>query len=160
DFLGKPAQAQQSTPKDRDDAFARHWLPEWTPHGFLTKDEIRAINAQLAHLAARRQPWNYGWPIEHLAGRCGTRFEEFASALEAPHPARAEAFETARFYAHSFTISSEPLVKVRWCSWRPLGDGHLCSLFESRCESRRPERAEGPRPALGVSRVDGQRMST
>jgi hypothetical protein len=101
DFLGSPVQAEPAGQNDRDDVFAGHWLPGWTPQRFLTHLQISDINAQLAHLAARRQHWNFGWPLSALASACATKFEEFCAALEAANPDRAQAFEKARYFARS-----------------------------------------------------------
>lgn len=91
DFLG-------GRPKG-DDVSAQHWLPTWRPRRFLSRQQTVDINAQLAHLAARRQHWNFEWPVRTLAVACAGRFEEFFSELERACPQRALSLAKAHEFA-------------------------------------------------------------
>ena len=61
DFLGMPTPTY-------DDVVAQHWLPNWTPRRFLDDEERRRLNAQIAHLAGRREPF-YRWDPRALTER-------------------------------------------------------------------------------------------
>lgn len=104
DFVGNPRQSEQERKGDLDDVFARHWLPTWQPSRFLTGEQIRNINAQLSHLAARRQHWRFPWDLDELALACAMKLEEFCTALESSDPRRAKAF--ARLRSSYATIAS------------------------------------------------------
>lgn len=108
DFLGSPRQAKAARPGDLDDIFARHWHPGWRPSRFLTEQQISDINAQLAHLAARREHWQFPWPLDELAADCSERFEQFCIELEASNPERAAAFAIARSFAMKILAEHRP----------------------------------------------------
>ena len=95
DFLGSPQQAQPPTRDDPDDVFARHWLPGWAPRRFLTGGQRQRINAQLAHLSARRR-WRVGWNVPALTTACCQGFVRFLDQLNVAHPRRARAFAESR----------------------------------------------------------------
>jgi hypothetical protein len=84
-------------PTADDSVVAGHYL-DANPSGFLTKTERRNLNAQLAHLAARRvgqHPWR---PWE-LALKWANRHNRFRSQLARVHPERVEWFARASTFA-------------------------------------------------------------
>jgi hypothetical protein len=100
-FLGDRNQTKEHRPSDKDDVFARHWCPAWEPHGFLTPDEYDGINAQLAHLAARR--WHgYPWLLADMTKRCCVGFLEFFDVVAQDAPDRAAAFSAPRARVAAF----------------------------------------------------------
>lgn len=94
DFLGSGRQIEPPRRGDRDDVYARHWLPSWTPTGFLTAEQRRDVHGDIAHLTARRE-WQPGprWRILDLALACCDGMRSFIDALDAERPDRAIAFE-------------------------------------------------------------------
>ena|SRR5947209_8652432 len=95
DFLGAGRQSQAPKPGDLDDVFARHWLPSWKPRGFLTPTQRSRINAQLAHLSARRR-WRHGWDVPRMATQPCRLLLRFLDELEATDARRARAFRDCR----------------------------------------------------------------
>lgn len=102
DFLGSAEQGLPPDPKRKkpypDDVFARHWNRRWTPTRFLTSDERRRINKQLAHLTAHRLTAR--WDIQpadlpDMVERACVRLDEFFRDVAIRAPTRLAAFSPA-----------------------------------------------------------------
>ena len=72
DFLGKAV--------SDDDVSASHYVHGKTFERFLDRDEIDDLNAQVAHLAARRKGAR-SWPVTDMTERLCVALEEFHNAL-------------------------------------------------------------------------------
>jgi hypothetical protein len=94
DFFGSSKQTQPRQRSDRDDVFARHWLPTWRPRGVLSPVQRSRVNAQLAHLTARRRMKN-PWTLEMVRRTCRVLIA-FLDQLEREQPRRARAFRKSR----------------------------------------------------------------
>lgn len=96
--------ADQPAPKKgrpNDDVTAQHYWAEWPPKALLEKAERDGINAQLAHLAARRRG-RYLWDLGDLVIRTCGRFCVFVDGLRLAHPDRAQWFDDP--YQRALTV--------------------------------------------------------
>lgn len=87
DFLGPR--------KHPRDVVASDWLPSWESRGFLTEEQQRRINKQLAHLSCDRD-WGFKWDVRAMTTACCLALKEFFEALEHDEPRRAKAFRASR----------------------------------------------------------------
>ena len=78
DFLGLPAAVVKK--RGHDDVVDQHYLPEWEPQPFLDDDVRKAINAQLQHLAERRET-GFDWYFETMCTQFIDAFTEFIDDL-------------------------------------------------------------------------------
>ena len=69
DFLGK------NTPSG-DDVLASHYIVDWTAERFLDSDEVDDVNAQIAHLAARRHGLR-SWDVSSITNRACDALDAF-----------------------------------------------------------------------------------
>jgi hypothetical protein len=89
-FEANPSPPKKGKPKD--DVTAQHYWAEWPPKALLEKAERDGINAQLAHLAARRRG-QYPWHLGELVIRTSSRLCIFVDGLRLAHPDRADWFD-------------------------------------------------------------------
>ena len=66
-----------------DDALARHFVPSWPTHHFLTGVERGRISTRLAHLTYA-QPAEHEWAIGQMIRRCLQAIKEFLKAVPDP----------------------------------------------------------------------------
>lgn len=85
DFLGN------EKPR-KDDVVARHYYPDWEPVRFLTDPQRDSINAQLQHLAGRRQT-GANWFFAPMIVAFAEVFLRFVDNLAAADPDRGAWFE-------------------------------------------------------------------
>lgn len=108
EFLGSRQQVQPLRAGDRDTVFAAHYLPTWQPASFLTVDERRDVNAQVAHLSGRRKP-QFPWSILDLTARCCEGLERYFAAIahDSAHSSRAAMFSQSRVLVRRFRASDD-----------------------------------------------------
>jgi hypothetical protein len=91
-----------------DDVTAKHYLSRWTARSFLSQADRSQINAQLMHLALRRQnayPWN---PGALMIDACDM-FVRFVDDLRLTAPGQALWFDAAYQRAAAVTPPSKRL---------------------------------------------------
>ena len=117
DFLGATAAAVKK--RGHDDVVAQHYLPEWEPQPFLDDDVRKAINAQLQHLAERRET-GYDWYFPIMCSQFIDEFTAFTDDLAAAD--RDEERSRVEWFA-------EPIAICRIA--RALSDDDIDGLFSA-----------------------------
>lgn len=97
DFVGSPPVG--------DDVSATHYLSTWKLQQFLEADERDRINAQVAHLAARRQRPRYS--VHALGRRCGLALLDLEAALVADPTASHRAAYLEEAFGHARVLAGD-----------------------------------------------------